>query len=106
MNKEKLTKTLRNEDGAGLVLALMVLMVFAVLGVAVGAVTIGSHKLGDISRDNNSAYYIAEAGANLAYKEIEIGVMDAYNNRGGAFKKKDDTHKMAEANKAFAHYRW
>ena len=33
-------------------------------------------------------------------------VMDAANNRGGAVKKKEDTHKMAEANKAFAHYRW
>ena len=33
-------------------------------------------------------------------------VMDAYNKRGGAMKKKDDTHKMAEANKAFAHFRW
>ncbi|RMG60134.1 MAG: 30S ribosomal protein S7 [Deltaproteobacteria bacterium] len=33
-------------------------------------------------------------------------VLDAYNNRGGAIKKKEDTHKMAEANKAFAHYRW
>jgi small subunit ribosomal protein S7 len=33
-------------------------------------------------------------------------VLDAANNRGGAIKKKDDTHKMAEANKAFAHYRW
>jgi small subunit ribosomal protein S7 len=32
--------------------------------------------------------------------------MDAANNRGGAIKKKDDTHRMAEANKAFAHYRW
>jgi len=32
--------------------------------------------------------------------------MDAANMRGGAIKKKDDTHKMAEANKAFAHYRW
>ncbi len=31
---------------------------------------------------------------------------DAYNMRGGSFKKKEDTHKMAEANKAFAHYRW
>lgn len=31
---------------------------------------------------------------------------DAANNRGGAIKKKDDVHKMAEANKAFAHYRW
>ncbi len=33
-------------------------------------------------------------------------LIDAYNERGGAFKKKEDTHRMAEANKAFAHYRW
>ncbi|THB76825.1 MAG: 30S ribosomal protein S7 [Desulfobacteraceae bacterium] len=33
-------------------------------------------------------------------------LMDAYNQRGGAVKKKEDTHKMAEANKAFAHFRW
>lgn len=33
-------------------------------------------------------------------------IMDAVNNAGGAFKKKEDTHKMAEANRAFAHYRW
>lgn len=33
-------------------------------------------------------------------------IMDALNNVGGACKKRDDTHKMAEANKAFAHYRW
>ncbi len=33
-------------------------------------------------------------------------IMDAYNSTGGAFKKKEDTHKMAESNKAFAHYRW
>ncbi|QJB58178.1 30S ribosomal protein S7 [Pseudodesulfovibrio sp. zrk46] len=32
--------------------------------------------------------------------------LDAFNNRGGAVKKREDTHKMAEANKAFAHYRW
>jgi small subunit ribosomal protein S7 len=31
---------------------------------------------------------------------------DAFHHRGGAFKKKEDTHRMAEANKAFAHYRW
>jgi len=31
---------------------------------------------------------------------------DAYNNRGAAVKKREDTHKMAEANRAFAHYRW
>jgi len=33
-------------------------------------------------------------------------ILDAINNSGAAVKKKDDTHKMAEANKAFAHYRW
>ena len=33
-------------------------------------------------------------------------ILDAVNNTGNAVKKKDDTHKMAEANKAFAHYRW
>ena len=33
-------------------------------------------------------------------------LLDAFNNTGTAYKKKEDTHKMAEANKAFAHYRW
>ena len=33
-------------------------------------------------------------------------IMDAYNNTGSAVKKREDTHKMAESNKAFAHFRW
>jgi small subunit ribosomal protein S7 len=33
-------------------------------------------------------------------------LMDAINSQGGAFKKKDDIYRMAQANKAFAHYRW
>ena len=33
-------------------------------------------------------------------------ILDAINGNGGAVKKREDTHKMAEANKAFAHYRW
>jgi small subunit ribosomal protein S7 len=33
-------------------------------------------------------------------------LLDAANNRGNAVKKKDDVHRMAEANKAFAHYKW
>jgi small subunit ribosomal protein S7 len=33
-------------------------------------------------------------------------LIDAFNNRGNAVKKREDTHKMAEANKAFSHYRW
>jgi small subunit ribosomal protein S7 len=38
--------------------------------------------------------------------KLAAELLDAYNNRGAAVKKRDDTHKMAEANKAFAHYRW
>ncbi len=33
-------------------------------------------------------------------------IMDAAQNQGGSIKKREETHKMAEANKAFAHYRW
>ena len=33
-------------------------------------------------------------------------LLDAYNGNGGAVKKKEDTHRMAEANKAFAHFKW
>lgn len=39
-------------------------------------------------------------------ENLATEIMDAANNTGGAVKKKEDTHKMAEANKAFAHYRW
>jgi len=39
-------------------------------------------------------------------EKLAAELMDAANMRGGAIKKKDDVHRMAEANKAFAHYRW
>jgi len=39
-------------------------------------------------------------------EKLAAEFLDASNNRGGAIKKKEDTHRMAEANKAFAHYRW
>lgn len=38
--------------------------------------------------------------------KLTAELLDAYNGRGAAVKKRDDTHRMAEANKAFAHYRW
>ncbi len=38
--------------------------------------------------------------------KLAAELLDAANNRGGAVKKREDTHRMAEANKAFAHYRW
>ena len=40
------------------------------------------------------------------YLRLAGELMDAYNNAGGAVKKKEDTHRMAEANKAYAHYRF
>jgi len=39
-------------------------------------------------------------------EKLAAELLDAFSNRGASVKKKDDTHKMAEANKAFAHYRW
>ena len=39
-------------------------------------------------------------------ERLAAEIMDAVNGNGGAAKKRDDTHKMAEANRAFAHYRW
>ena len=39
-------------------------------------------------------------------EKLTAELLDAANNRGGAIKKKEDMHRMAEANKAFAHYRW
>jgi small subunit ribosomal protein S7 len=39
-------------------------------------------------------------------RRLAAELLDAYNNTGNAVKKKEDTHRMAEANKAFAHYRW
>jgi small subunit ribosomal protein S7 len=47
----------------------------------------------------------SRSGKSMAEK-LAAELIDAYNNRGSAVKKKDDTHRMAEANKAFAHYRW
>jgi small subunit ribosomal protein S7 len=50
--------------------------------------------------------YARSRGENSMVERLSAELLDAANNRGGAIKKKDDTHRMAEANKAFAHYRW
>jgi small subunit ribosomal protein S7 len=47
----------------------------------------------------------SRAGKSMAEK-LTGEIMDAFNNSGGAVKKKEEVHRMAEANKAFAHYRW
>ncbi len=50
--------------------------------------------------------YARERGEKTMIQKLSAELLDAYNNRGVTIKKKEDTHKMAEANKAFAHYRW
>jgi len=50
--------------------------------------------------------YAKERGEKTMDQKLAAELMDAANNRGNAVKKREDTHKMAEANKAFAHYRW
>jgi len=50
--------------------------------------------------------YSRERAEKGMVEKLTAELLDAANSRGGAMKKKDDTHRMAEANKAFAHYRW
>ncbi len=47
----------------------------------------------------------SRSGRSMAEK-LSAEIMDASNSTGSAFKKKEDTHRMAEANKAFSHYKW
>ena len=56
----------------------------------------------DYIKDNACLLYTSKTMAEKLAGEI----IDAINGNGGAFKKKEDTHRMAEANKAFAHYKW
>ena len=50
--------------------------------------------------------YARKRGEKQMYLRLANELIDAYNNAGGAVKKKEDTHRMAEANKAYAHYRF
>ncbi|BCV24273.1 MAG TPA: 30S ribosomal protein S7 [Firmicutes bacterium] len=50
--------------------------------------------------------YARRRGERTMKEKLAAEIMDAANGTGGAVKKREDTHKMAEANKAFAHYRW
>ncbi len=59
--------------------------------------TLGLRWLTKYSRDRHES---------TMKEKLAAEIMDALNGVGGACKKRDDTHKMAEANKAFAHYRW
>ncbi|NWF57491.1 MAG: 30S ribosomal protein S7 [Syntrophaceae bacterium] len=50
--------------------------------------------------------YASDRSEKSMEEKLAAELIDAANNRGGAIKKREDVHKMAEANKAFAHYRW
>jgi small subunit ribosomal protein S7 len=58
-----------------------------------------------ISMKNLILYSRSRAGKSMSEK-LASEIIAAYNNEGGAYKKKEDTHRMAEANKAFAHFRF
>ena len=50
--------------------------------------------------------YSRKRGEKTMEKRLANEILDALNNTGGAIKKKDEVHKMAEANRAFSHYKW
>ena len=58
-----------------------------------------------ISMKNLILFARKRGGKSMAEK-LAAEIMDAYNNQGGAFKRKEDMHRMAEANRAFAHFRF
>ncbi|MBR5698098.1 MAG: 30S ribosomal protein S7 [Prevotella sp.] len=58
-----------------------------------------------VSMKNMINYARKRGGKGMAEK-LAAEIMDAYNNQGGAFKRKEDMHRMAEANRAFAHFRF
>lgn len=51
-------------------------------------------------------HYARERGEKSMEERLCAEILDALENRGGAIKKREDVHRMAEANRAFAHYRW
>jgi small subunit ribosomal protein S7 len=58
-----------------------------------------------VSMKNLIAYARKRSGKSMAEK-LAAEIVDAYNEQGGAFKRKEDMHRMAEANRAFAHFRF
>ena len=58
-----------------------------------------------VSMKNMIGYARKRSGKSMADK-LAAEIMDAFNNQGGAFKRKEDMHRMAEANRAFAHFRF
>jgi small subunit ribosomal protein S7 len=63
-----------------------------------------------VRRTSLAMRWLVQAARSRGEKSMEerlaAEIVEAHGNRGGAVKKREDTHRMAEANKAFAHYRW
>ena len=79
------------------IIAIMLAALMLLSLAACGKTTLGIRWLVNYSRLR---------GERTMYERVAGEIMDASNGTGAAVKKREDTHKMAEANKAFAHYRW
>ena len=66
---------------------------------------VNPRRKASISIKNMIKYARQRSGKNMAEK-LSQEIMAAFNEEGGAFKKKEETHRMADANKAFAHFRF
>ena len=65
------------------------------------------YKLFSVNNQDYMVSHFFDSSNNIGFSLIKTNeILDAVNGMGGAAKKREDTHKMAEANKAFAHFRW
>ena len=68
-----------------------------------------TYKIGEVHDGAATMDFMAqeqERGEKTMDQKLAAELLDAANNRGNAVKKREDTHKMADANRAFSHYRW
>ena len=64
------------------------------------------YRVKDIALKELTPAFISDFEMFLRTDKLAAEIMDAYNNQGGAYKRKEDMHRMAEANRAFAHFRF
>ena len=79
----------------GWIVGLLIMVLF--WGLVIAAIVLGIRWLISAARDRNEKTMTERLSAEL---------LDASNGRGNAVKKREDVHRMAEANRAFSHYRW
>ena len=69
-------------------------------------VEVKSRRVGGAISMKNLIIYSRKRGGKTMADKLAAEIVDAFNEQGGAFKRKEDMHKMAEANRAFAHFRF